>query len=243
MGANIQKQSRNALYIKVANGELYYSTDENDPNHIMETYEKDGVTKKIYKTILHSGLSGKIVECGFPELKFGKMFVLTLEDEGKLFDLQLRPGTFDLDKFINQLMCVDPSRNVLITAMEDVSKDGKYKNNTIFLRYESDNEMVGFKYTEKNGNKGELPKAGKKINNTGDEVNDWAPYHAFFAGWIKNEFGPLLEKTNGAHLKNDTKQEIYIPENQEEIEDNSTANETLSNDDAIIDADSDDLPF
>ena len=206
-GTTSASDSSKIVFIRASKGKLYYKSDENDPDAVMETYEDQRTkeTKTIFKHYLWN-IRGKIINPDIllnEHINAKELRIELYTGTDTILRLTTKPGTFTADFLINQLINMDPSREVIISTSTDDS--GKFT--TFWVKYPTGgekDEWVGLKYSKKNGNDHEVPGVTiKKDEDTGHETKDWTARHAFYSKLFRESFKPMVAKLNGNLMSTD----------------------------------------
>jgi len=222
-----EDKRNDARFVTLAQGTMYYKTDEHDPKGILTTGSlNDGSSYSFYKKEI-GAFTGKITSMQYQiHEKFGTKLNIRIEDYDDVIILQIKSDSSTHDSLLNSLANCDLSKKVRISASK--GKEGKGTN--VWVQQNGIN--INWKFTKENP--GNVPKAVvKKIQ--GKESWDFSEIHNFWYEYCINELIPSIQG-DSASTETNTSKSDNISKNTEKLVE-KVQEQTIS------DEENDDLPF
>jgi len=174
-------KSTSAIYLTIADGKFCRRFQSPNADTI-ERVNKDG--KVVYEEF-YKAFEGRITNIQTRENEYGKSWMVTLDDNGETYIVQMNYSSGYSASFLKALPNVDFSKNVILAPSMKI--EGEKKKTTMFIN--QDGKAIKWAYTRENPNG--LPEL-VKIKVKGKETWDDSEQMEFLENMVKTVVLPQL---------------------------------------------------
>lgn len=176
-------KSTSAIYLTIADGKFCRRFQSPTP----ETVERINKEGKVVYEEFYKAYEGRITNIQTRENEYGKSWMVTLDDNGEIFIVQMNYSSGYSASFLKALPNVDFSKNVTLTP--NMKVEGDKKKTTMFINQEG--KACKWAFTRENPNG--LPQL-VKIKVKGKETWDDSEAMEFLENMVKNDILPKLSE-------------------------------------------------